>query len=150
MKVVLKQDVRGQGRKGDLLEVSDGYARNYLFPRKLAEEATAGILTTIKIKDKAAADKSERERQEAIEAAERLKELTVVIKAKCGSSGRLFGAVTSQEIAEGLKAQHRITIDKRKIEMHEPIKQCGRHELKCKLGHEVAALLNVEVVEGGE
>ena len=129
MKVILNQDVKGQGKKGQLVEVSDGYARNFLLPRKAK-------------KAREAAEKAE---AEAI--AEQLKGCTVKIYAKSGSGGRLFGAVTSKEIAECLKAQYGLDVAKSKIVQEEPIKSFGTYDLKCKLGYEVAGNLHVVVAE---
>ena len=139
MKVILNQDVKGQGKKGQLVEVSDGYARNFLLPRKLAVEANADNVNKMK---REAAEKAE---AEAI--AEQLKGCTVKIYAKSGSGGRLFGAVTSKEIAECLKAQYGLDVAKSKIVQEEPIKSFGTYDLKCKLGYEVAGNLHVVVAE---
>ena len=147
MKVLLQQDVKGQGKRGQMIEVSDGYARNYLLPRKLAAEATADNVNTMKMNDKANADRMAREKAQAQQIAEQLKELTVVINAKGGGSGRLFGAVTSDEISNALKAQHNIVIDRRKIVQDEPIKTVGTYTLKCRLGYEITAQLKIEVRE---
>ena len=147
MKVILQQDVKGQGKRGQMIEVSDGYARNYLLPRKLAAEATADNVNTMKMNDKATADRMAREKAQAQQIAEQLKELTVIINAKSGGAGRLFGAVTSDEISNALKAQHNIVIDRRKIVQDEPIKAAGSYTLKCRLGYEITAQLNIEVRE---
>ncbi|MBR5342386.1 MAG: 50S ribosomal protein L9 [Oscillospiraceae bacterium] len=147
MKVILTQDVKGQGKRGQLIDVSDGYARNYLLPRKLATEATADNLNTMKMNDKAAAEKAAREKAQAEEIAKKLEDLTVLVMARGGGSGRLFGAVTSDEIASALKAQHGITIDRRKIVQEEPIKNVGTYTLKCRLGYEVTGKLHIEVRE---
>ena len=115
MKVILLQDVKGKGKKGQMLEISDGYARNYLLPRKLATEATTDAVNTMRMNDKAAAEKAAKERAEALEISKKLREMTVVVIAKGGGAGKLFGSVTSQEIADALKAKSGIVIDKRKI-----------------------------------
>ena len=146
MKVILQQDVRGQGKKGQLLDVSDGYARNYLLPRKLAIEATADNINTMKMNDKAKAEQQARDKAAAQEAAARLKDVKVVIKAKAGTGGRLFGAVTAAEVSDALKAQHHIIVDKKKIVIDEPIKAVGTWTLKCKLGFEITGTLQVEIV----
>ena len=146
MKVILQQDVRGQGKKGQLLDVSDGYARNYLLPRKLAIEATADNINTMKMNDKAKAEQQARDKAAAQEAAARLKDVKVVIKAKAGTGGRLFGAVTAAEVSDALKAQHHIIVDKKKIVIDEPIKAVGTWTLKCKLGFEITGTLLVEIV----
>lgn len=145
MKVILQQDVSGQGKRGDLVSVSDGYARNYLMPRKLAVEATPEALNDYKQREKAKAERLVKDKQEALDAAERLKTCNVVVEAKSGAGGRLFGAVTTSEIAAALKAQFGVELDKKSLVLAEPIKQHGVYELKCRLGHEVSALLKVEV-----
>lgn len=146
MKVILQQDIRGKGKRGQLIEVSDGYARNYMLPRKLAVEATADNLNTMRMSDKAAQEKRQREREEAAAISKRLKELTVTVYAKGGGAGRLFGSVTSQEIADALQAQG-ITLDKRKIVMDDPIKNVGTYTVRCKLGYEITAQLTVQIQE---
>lgn len=147
MKVILQQDVSGQGKKGALVSVSDGYARNYLFPRKLAVEATPGALNTYKLHEKAKADHLTREKDLARAAAEKLKTCNVKISAKAGTGGRLFGAVTSAEIADALREQFGVELDRRSLVIAEPIKHYGVYQLKAKLGYEVSATLTVEVGE---
>lgn len=147
MKVILQQDVKGQGKKGELKEVSDGYARNFLFPKKLAVEATSDNINTMKLQEKAKQAQIAKEKAEAKENAEKLKECTVKISAKAGSNGKLFGAVTSKEISDALSAQFGIEIEKNKIVQAEPIKTYGSFEVKVKLGHEISAVLKVMVVE---
>lgn len=147
MKVILMQDVKGQGKRGQLIEVSDGYARNYLLPRGLAQAATADSINTMKMNDKAKAEQIAREKARALEIVEQLKTLTVVVKAKGGGAGRLFGAVTSEEIAKALKAQTGIEIDRKKIVQDEAIKNVGTYHLKCKLGHEISGTMTVKVEE---
>lgn len=146
MKVILQQDVRGQGKKGQLLDVSDGYARNYLLPRKLAVEATADNINTMKMNDKAKAEQQARDKAAAQATADRLKEVKVTIAAKAGSGGRLFGAVTTAEVSDALKTQQHMIIDKKKIVIGEPIKNVGTYHLKCKLGFEITGTLLVEIV----
>ncbi len=148
MKVILQQDVKGQGKKGELKEVSDGYARNFLFPKKLAVEATADNINTMKLQEKAKQAQIAKEKAEAKENADKLKECTVKIVAKAGSNGKLFGAVTSKEISDALAAQYKIEIEKNKIVQAEPIKTYGSFEVKVKLGYEISATLKVMVVEG--
>ena len=148
MKVILQQDVRGQGKKGQLVDVSDGYARNFLLPRKLAVIATAENLNTMKQQEKAKKAQEAAEKAEAEATAKRLEGLMVKIPAKSGEGGRLFGAVTTKEISEALSAQHGLNIAKTKIVLEDPIKSCGSYSLKCKLGHEVTGVVNVLVVEG--
>ncbi len=150
LKIILQQNVAGQGKKGDMVEVSDGYARNYLFPRKLAIEATADAVNSYKISEKAKADHLAAEKRKAETAAEKLKTCHVMVYSKSGPGGRLFGAVTSQEIADALKAQFGVVIDKKSLVLPEPIKHHGLYTLKAKFGHEVSATLTVEVAEAKE
>lgn len=147
MKVILLQDIRGKGKKGQCMEVSDGYARNYLLPRKLATEANANNLNTMRMNDKALAEKQTRERAEASETAAKLKDLTVTVTAKGGGAGKLFGSVTAAEISDALQAQYGIAIDRRKLVIDEPIKTVGTYTIKCKLGYEITGELTARVVE---
>ena len=147
MKVILQQDVKGQGKKGQMVDVSDGYARNFLFPKKLAVEATADNVNTMKLQEKARLAKLAEEKAQAQAIAAQLKELTVRVVAKGGNGGRLFGAVTTKEVSDALKAQHNIEINKAKLVLDEPIKSFGGYELKAKLGHDVNAIVKVVVVE---
>ena len=147
MKVILLQDVKGKGKKGQLLDISDGYARNFLLPRKLAVEATADAMNTKKMNDKAAAEKAAKERAEAVEISKKLREMTLVVTAKGGGAGRLFGSVTNQEIADALKAKSGISLDKRKIVIADPIKSVGTYTVQCKLGYEITAPLTVKIEE---
>ena len=147
MKVILQQDVKGQGKKGQLIEASEGYARNYLLPRKLAVLATPDAINTMNLKEKARRAEEQRQREEAIAAAQKLKDCTVKLTAKAGNGGRLFGAVTTKEIAEGLKAQFGLDIPKQKLVLDEPIKAFGTYEVKAKLGFEVSGVVKVTVTE---
>ena len=147
MKVILQQDVKGHGKKGQLIEASDGYARNFLLPRKLAVEATADAVNTMRMNDKAAAEKAARERAEAMEISKKLREMTLVVKAKGGGAGRLFGSVTNQEIADALAKSAGIKLDKRKIVISDPIKSVGTYTVTCKLGYEINAPLSVKIEE---
>ena len=147
MKVILLQDVKGKGKKGQMLEVSDGYARNFMLPRKLAVEATADAMNTKRMNDKAAAEKEAKERAEAVETSKKLRELTLVVTAKGGGAGKLFGSVTNQEIADALKAKASIALDKRKIVISDPIKHVGTYTVQCKLGYEITAPLTVKIEE---
>ncbi len=147
MKVIFNEDVKGQGKKGELKEVSSGYARNYLLPRNLASEATADVLNTFKLKEKAKAAQIAREKAQAAEYAEKLGAVQVIIRAKAGANGKLFGAVTSQEISEALKAQFDMDIEKNKIVQADPIKSYGSYTVKAKLGYEVSGNINLLVVE---
>ena len=147
MKVILLQDVKGKGKKGQMLEVSDGYARNYMLPRKLAVEATADAINTKRMNDKATAEREAKERAEALELSKKLREMTLTVTAKGGGAGRLFGSVTNQEIADSLKATSGIALDKRKIVIADPIKTVGTFTVQCKLGYEIVAPLTVKIVE---
>ena len=147
MKVIFNEDVRGQGKRGEMKKVSDGYARNYLLPRKLASEATPDMLNAFKLKEKAKKAQMAREKAQAEENAKRLEGVVVKISARAGQGGRLFGAITSQEISDALREQHGIEIEKNKIVQSEPIKSFGNFEVKAKLGYEVSGKINVLVVE---
>ena len=147
MKVILLQDVKGKGKKGQMLEVSDGYARNYMLPRKIAIEATADAVNTKNMNDKAAAERAAKERAEALDISHKLREMTLIVKAKGGGAGRLFGSVTNQEIADALKASSGIALDKRKIVISDPIKNVGTYTVTCKLGYEISAPLTVKIEE---
>ena len=147
MKVILLQDVKGKGKKGQMLEVSDGYARNYMLPRKIAVEATADAMNTKNMNDKAAAEKAAKERAEAVEISKKLRELTLTVTAKGGGAGKLFGSVTNQEIADSLKTSTGIALDKRKIVITDPIKNVGTYTVQCKLGYEIVAPLTVKIIE---
>ncbi len=147
MKVILQQDVKGQGKKGQLVEVSDGYGRNFLLPRKLAVEATAENLNTMKMQDRAKQARLAEEKAQAQATAERLRGCQVKIRAKAGQGGRLFGSITSREISDELKAQHGIEVNKSKIVLADPIKSFGSFEVKCKLGSEIGGTINLLVIE---
>lgn len=147
MKVILTQDVRGQGKRGQMIEVSDGYARNFLLPKKLAQEANADNINTMRMNDKATQERQAKERAEALELRNRMKDMTVVVTAKGGGAGRLFGSVTNTEVSEALAKQAGVQLDKRKIVLDEPIKSVGVYTVKCKLGYEINAELKIEVKE---
>lgn len=147
MKVILLQDVRGKGKKGQMVEVSDGYARNYMLPRKIAMEATPDAVNTMRMNDKAAAEKAAREKAAAMETAGKLRGMVLTVTAKGGGAGRLFGSVTNQEIADALKAQTGIALDKRRIVISEPIKNVGTYTVQCRLGYEITAPLAVKIEE---
>ena len=147
MKVILLQDVKGKGKKGQMIEVSDGYARNFMLPRKIAIEATADAVNTMRMNDKATQERIAREKAEAMDTAKKLRELTVVVKAKGGGAGRLFGSITNQKIADALKASNGIALDKRKIVISDPIKNVGTYTVTCKLGYEITAPLTVKIEE---
>ena len=147
MKVILLTDVKGKGKKGQMIEVSYGYARNYMLPRKLAQEATADAVNTMRMNDKATAERQARERAEAVAISKQLRELTLIVKAKGGGAGRLFGAVTTTEIADALKKNANITIDKRKLVLDENIKNVGTYTVKAKLGYEIVGQFTVKIEE---
>ena len=147
MKVILTQDVRGQGKRGQMIEVSDGYARNFLLPRKLAQEATTDNINTMRMNDKATQERQAKERAEALDLRNRMKDMTVVVTAKGGGAGRLFGSVTNTEVSGALAKQAGVQLDKRKIVLDEPIKSVGVYTVKCKLGYEINAELKIEVKE---
>ena len=147
MKVILLQDVKGKGKKGQMIEVSDGYARNYMLPRKIAVEATADAVNTMRMNDKAAAEKAAKERAEAMEISKKLRDMTLVVTAKGGGAGRLFGSVTNAEIADALAKKTGIKLDKRKIVISDPIKSVGTYTVNCKLGYEITAPLTVKIEE---
>ena len=147
MKVILLQDVKGKGKKGQMLEVSDGYARNFMLPKKLAIEATPDAINTMRMNDKATQERIAREKAEAMATANKLREMIVIVKAKGGGAGRLFGAVTTQEIATALEAQSGIKLDKRKLVLAENIKNVGTYTVTCKLGYEITAPLTVKIEE---
>lgn len=147
MKVILQQDVRGQGKKGQMIEVAEGYARNFLLPRKLAVLATADAVNTMKLQEKAKKAEEARLKAEAEAIAEKLKGAQVKISARAGANGKLFGAVTGKEVSDALNAQFGIEIAKQKIVMPEPIKAFGGYQLKAKLGHEVSGTISVMIVE---
>ena len=146
MKVILLQDVKGKGKKGQMIEVSDGYARNFMLHKKLAIEATPDAVNTLKMNDKATQERIAREKAEALETSKKLRAMTLIVKAKGGGAGRLFGAVTNAEIASALEKQG-VKLDKRKIVMNENIKSVGTYTVTCKLGYEINAPLTVKIEE---
>ena len=147
MKVILQQDVRGQGKKGQMIEAAEGFARNYLLPRKLAVPATPDAINTMNLKEKARKAEEARQKAEAESAAEKLKGCMVKLTAKAGNGGRLFGAVTTKEISEGLSKQFGIEIPKQKLVLDDPIKAFGTYQIRAKLGFDVAGTVNVVVTE---
>ena len=147
MKVILLQRIGHLGQMGDIVNVKDGYARNFLLPRKLAQEATADNINTMRMNDKATQERQAKERAEALELRNRMKDMTVVVTAKGGGAGRLFGSVTNTEVSEALAKQAGVQLDKRKIVLDEPIKSVGVYTVKCKLGYEINAELKIEVKE---
>ena len=147
MKVILQQDVRGKGKKGQMIEVAEGYARNFLLPKNLAVLATADAMNTMKMQAKAKAKADAEAKAAAQELAGKLKGCQVKIAAKGGAGGKLFGAVTAKEISECLAEQHGLTIAKTKLVLDEPIKACGGYQIRAKLGYEVTGTVNVMVTE---
>ncbi len=146
MKVILKQDVKGQGKKGELVQVSDGYARNFLLPRGLAVEADAQAMNDLRNKESAKQHHLQMEKQEALTAANAVEGKAVKVTAKAGQSGKLFGSVTSKEVAEALNTQYGIVIDKRKIVMGD-IKAFGSYQAELKFNQGVTAKITVVVCE---
>ena len=147
MKVILEQDIKGKGKRGQMIEVSDGYARNFLLPKKLAKEATADNVNTMRMNDKATQERQAKERAEALEISNKMRNFTVIVMAKGGGAGKLFGSITSTEIADALKEQQKIDLDKRKLVLNNPIKNVGTYTVKCKLGYDITGELTVEVRE---
>ncbi len=147
MKVILLQDVKGKGKKGQMLEVSDGYARNFMHPKKLAVEATPDAINTMRMNDKATQERIAKEKAEALALSKQLREMTLVVTAKGGGAGRLFGSVTNQEIADALEKNSGIKLDKRKIVIADTIKSVGTYTVTCKLGYEINAPLTVKIEE---
>ena len=146
MKVILLQDVKGKGKKGQMIEVSDGYARNFMLPKKMAIEATPDAVNTMKMNDKATAERIAKEKAAALDLSNKLRAMTLTVTAKGGGQGRLFGAVTNAEIAAALDKQG-IKLDKRKIVLAENIKNVGTYTVTCKLGYEINAPLTVKIEE---
>ncbi len=147
MKVILLADVKGQGKKGDVINASDGYARNFLFPKKLAAEADAQIMNDLKNKEEARLHKIALEKAAAQADADKLKQITVKIIQSAGGDGRLYGAVTAKDIAEALAKDHGITVDKRKFVLSDPIKSFGMYGVECKLYTGISAKVNVLVTD---
>ena len=145
MKVILQADVKGTGKKGQVIEVADGYARNFLFPKKLAIEATTGNIQDISHKKALEDRRKVKEKEDAVELAAKLNALLIEVKTKTGEGGRLFGSVTSKEIADALKKQHGVEVDKRKLELKDPIKALGNFEIHVKIYQDVMAKLQVHV-----
>lgn len=147
MKVILLQDVKGTGKKGEQKEVSEGYGRNYLLPRKLAVEATSGNINTLKEQKRLDHEKKAKELETAQQLASKINECTVHLQAKSGKDGRLFGAISTKQIAEELKKKHNLNVDKKKIQLADPIRTLGVTKIPVKLHHDVTATLTVHVKE---
>ena len=148
MKVILLADVKGTGNKEEIVNVSDGYARNFLFPKKLAVEATPGAAKEIERKKAAERQRELERRNEADAKARTLRGKVITVKAKAGAQGRLYGSITGQEVAEALNAQYQVNVDKRKIELSETIRNVGDYEAVIKLYPEISAKMNLRVVAG--
>ena len=147
MKVILKQDVKGKGKKGQMIEAAEGYARNFLIPKGMAVEATADAVNTMNLQAKAKAKADAEAKAEALAIAEKLKASQVKIAAKGGEGGKLFGAITSKEISAALSDQYGLTVDGKKLVLEQPIKSFGSYEVKAKLGYEVSGTVYVLVIE---
>ncbi len=145
MKVILKQDVKGLGKKEQMVEASDGYARNFLLPRGLAVEATSSNVNIMKTKKEAEAQKKDREIAQAKELAKKIKDITVTLKVKAGESGKLFGSITSKDVAEALKTQQKLDIDKKKLVMPDSLKAVGTFEVEVKLYPEINSKFTVKI-----
>ena len=144
MKVILKQDIKGKGKKGQMIEAAEGYARNFLIPKGMAVEATADAVNTMNLQAKAKAKADAEAKAEALAIAEKLKACQVK---KGGEGGKLFGAITGAAIADALQAQHGLTIDGKKLVLDQPIKSFGSYEVKARLGYEVSGTVYVHVIE---
>lgn len=147
MKVIFLKDVKGKGNKGDVKDVPVGYANNFLFKNKLAEEATPGNLRKLAAQQQKIANREETEKQAAEDLKTALEKVTAKIKAKSGEGGRLFGSITSKQVADELKKQHGHEVDRRKIELPEPIRSLGHHKIPVKLHQDVTGTITVEVIE---
>ena len=147
MKVIFLKDVKGKGKKGEVKKVSPGYARNYLFKNGLAEEATPANLKKLEAQKKKEAEQRQEEIKQAEQLKNKLNDITVEIKAKSGADGRLFGSVTSKQIADKLKKTYKIEIDRRKIDLKDPLRSLGHHKVPVKLHQEVPGTINVHIVE---
>ncbi|MBQ6986668.1 MAG: 50S ribosomal protein L9 [Oscillibacter sp.] len=147
MKVILQEDVRGKGKKGQMVEVAEGYARNYLLPRKLALPATTDTINTMRMKEKARKAEEARLKAEAEATVEKLKGCQVRMTARAGSNGKLFGSITTQEISDALKEQYGIEIPRQKLVLQDPIKAFGNYEVKAKFGFEISGTVYVAVYE---
>ncbi len=147
MKVILRDDVKDVGSMGQIIDVADGFARNYLVPRGLAVEANVKNVKSLEHEKKVIQEKARKIKNQAEDFAKKISNMTVVIKAKAGEEGKLFGSVTTMDIAEQLKSEG-LEIDKKKISLEEPIKRLGSYPVKIKVHSEITAEVNVQVVEG--
>ena len=148
MIVILNKDIKGTGKAGDVVKVSDGYARNMLIPKGWATEATEVKVRSLEKQKAVAAEKKAQEKAQAQAHAEKIKALSVTIKTKAGDGGKIFGSITSKDIAEALKEQHKITVDKKKIQLANPIKMTGELDVAITLYPEVSTTLKVIIVAG--
>ena len=148
MIVILNKDIKGTGKAGDVVKVSDGYARNMLIPKGWATEATEGNVRSLEKQKAIAAEKKAEEKAAAQAHAEKIKTLSVTIKTKAGDGGKIFGSITSKDIADALKEQHKITVDKKKIQLANPVKMLGEMDVAIKLYPEVSTTLNVKIIAG--
>lgn len=146
MKVILLQDIKGVGKKDEVIHASDGYARNFLFPKKLAVEANHENMSQLKAKQDSKAYQKDQEKQQAEKLAEQLKSITLTMAVKSGENGKIFGSITSKEIADKLKEQYQIEIDKKKIDLKEPIKTLGIFSVSIKLFEGVGGTLKVQII----
>ncbi|SCI29421.1 BL17 [uncultured Clostridium sp.] len=147
MKVILLKDVKGTGKKGEVKEVSDGYARNFLLPKKMAVVADNTAVKELNEKNKAAENKAQKEYEAALELGKKMEEMNIVIYSKVGDGGRLFGSITSKDIAEQLKKQHEIVVDKRKVLLNDPIRTLGSMNVEIKIHQKVTTKIRVDVRE---
>lgn len=147
MKIILQKDVKSLGKKGEVIEVKEGYARNFLFPKKLAIEANEKNLQLLKKQKNEQAKEEQKQLEEAQALADKINNIKLQLKVKSGEQGRLFGAVTTKDIAQELEKNHNLKIDRRKIELKENIKNLGNYQLNVKLHAQVNAQLNVQVIE---
>ncbi|PTM56881.1 50S ribosomal protein L9 [Desmospora activa] len=147
MKVIFQQDVKGQGKKGEMKEVAEGYARNFLLPRGLAIEASAGNINTLKDQKRRESEQKQKELEHSRQLAQELEQADITIRTKAGDGGRLFGSVTSKQISQLLKQKHGLQVDKKKIQLDEPIRTLGVTKVPVKLHPKVMATLSVQVLE---
>ena len=147
MKVILLKDVKGTGKKGEVKEVSDGYARNFLLPKKMAKLADNQAVKELKEQNKSAEIKAQKEYEEAVELGDKMKEMNIEIYSKAGEGGRLFGSITAKEIAKKLKKQKGITVDKRKVLLDEPIRVLGSRFVDIKIHQKVVTKIRVDIKE---
>ncbi len=146
MKVILNQDIKGVGKKDEVINASDGYVRNFLFPKKMAVEANNENMAKLKAKQNSVQFKKDQNKEEALKVAEKFKKFEMTLKVKTGKDGKMFGGVSSKEIAHELENTQKIVVDKKKIELKDTIKTLGKHEVKIKLFEGVIARLNINII----